>query len=71
MRTFADQSPVKIMDFLALGNELVERALRLKLNLQFSDVEILGVVKLTEQGGVHQLRDVRRVPSITLLGDLE
>ena len=57
---------------LAGLDELVELALALQFDLQFGDVEVLGVVKFAEQDCVHQLGDpLGDLPGVPLLGDLE
>jgi hypothetical protein len=60
------------VEFFAGLDELAEFALGFELDLQFCDVEVLGVVELSQQDGVHQLGNaLRHLTGIALFGDLE
>jgi hypothetical protein len=72
LSTFADHGPLIAVEFHAGLNKLVEFAFGFELDLQFCDVEVLGVIEFPQQDGVHQLgNSLRYLAGVALFGDLE
>jgi hypothetical protein len=72
LSALANDGPLNAVEFFAGLDELAEFALGFELDLQFCDVEVLGVVELSQQDGVHQLGNaLRHLTGIALFGDLE
>ena len=69
LRPGPDCFPVFVQQRLAGGDELRQFAFGFEFDFQFGDVEVLGVAKLTQEDGVHQLGNpLRDLPGVGLLG---
>jgi len=72
LSAFSNDPPLLAMHFFALGDELIQLIFRFEFDLEFCNIEILGVVEFPQQRSIDELGNtLRNAPGVLLLGNVE